>query len=123
MPGEGGAEPVFRYAPEIVLDAIDQGNRNFFPVLTQIFFRLRDITFLPGQAEILSHPANHLARIVTEVTAWPAEQRDPGRRHSGASVTSRPGTGPVPLGGLEPRRPRVRAVRRVLVRLAELAAA
>src|SRR5579863_5261338 len=84
---EGGAQAVFRYAPEIVLDTVDQRDGNLFPVLTQVFFRLRDITFLPGHAEIPGHPANHLACIVAEVTAWPTEQRDTGRRHLATSVS------------------------------------
>lgn len=91
MPGgiasEGGPEAVFGHAPEIVVDAVDQRNRNLFPVLTQVFLRLSDITFLPGNADILRHPADHQARIVAKVAARPAEQRDPGRRHLTAAVS------------------------------------
>lgn len=85
MPGgiasEGGAETVFRHAPEIVMYAIDQRDRNLFPVLTQVFFRLGDITFLPGNADVFGHPADHQARVVAKVAARPAEQRDPGCGH------------------------------------------
>src|SRR5215472_12975333 len=84
--GQGGSEAVFRYPPEVVLDAVHERDRDLLPVLTQIVLGLGDVTLLPGHAEILGHPADDLARVVAEVTAWPAEQRDSGRGHLASSV-------------------------------------
>jgi len=34
--GQGSAQAIFRYSPEIVLYAINQGDRDHLPVITQV---------------------------------------------------------------------------------------
>ena len=74
--GQRSTEAVFRYSPEIVLDAIHEGNWDLLPIFTQVILRLRDITLFPRNSEIIGNPANDLSRIVAQVTSWTAEQGD-----------------------------------------------
>lgn len=62
--GQHSAKAVFRDPPEIMLNAIYQRDGDLLPVFTQVFFRLRDVTFLPGHTEIIGHPANDLPRVI-----------------------------------------------------------
>jgi len=79
--GQRGTKALFRYAPEIVLDAVDEGNRDLLPVFTQVILRLRDITFFPRNSQIIGNSADDLSRIVAQVTSGTAEQGDSRRRH------------------------------------------
>ena len=74
-----------------MLDTVHKSNGNLFPVLAHIIFRLRDITFHPRDSEVLRHPADHLTRVVAQVAAGTAKQRDTGdaRTHS-ATVPLQP---------------------------------
>jgi hypothetical protein len=65
-----------------MVNTVHQRNGNLFPVLTHIVRRLRDITFLPRDTEIVGHSLDHLPCVVAQVTSGTAEQRDsrgPGR--------------------------------------------
>jgi len=79
--GQRSTEAVFRYSPEIVLDAIHEGNRDLLPIFTQVILRLRDITFFPRDSEIIGNSADDLSRVVAQVTSRTAEQGDSRRWH------------------------------------------
>ena len=74
--GQGSAEAVFRYPPEIVLYAINQGDRDHLPVLTQVILGLRDVPFLPGHPELTRHPADDRASVIAQMTARAVQQGD-----------------------------------------------
>ena len=76
--GQCGTEAVFRDPPEIVLNAINQGNGDLLPIFTHVFFRLRDVAFLPSHTEIIGNPADDLPGVIAQVTPGSSEQRDPG---------------------------------------------
>ena len=78
-----GSEAVFRNSPEIVLNAIHQGDGDLLPIFTHVFFRLRDVAFLPSHAEIIGNPTDDLPGVIAQVTPGSAEQGDP-RRERGA---------------------------------------
>src|SRR5215472_15552728 len=63
-----------------MLDAVDQRHRDHVGVIQQIAFGGGDVAFLPGHAEVGGDPGDHLARVIAQVAAGPAEQRDDGRR-------------------------------------------
>ena len=80
--GQRGAETVLRDSPEIVLNTIYQGDRDLFPIFTHVFFRLRDVAFLPGHIEIIGNPADDVPGVIAQMTPGSAEQGNsrPGRR-------------------------------------------
>jgi hypothetical protein len=103
--GQRGAEAVFRDSPEIVLNAIHQGDGDLFPLFTHVFFRLRDVAFLPGHTEIIGNPADDLPGVIAQVTPWFPQQGNsrcgrrahrypwpeyPGGAHSAVPSSSRP---------------------------------
>jgi hypothetical protein len=81
--GQCGTEAVFRDPPEIVLNAINQGNGDLLPIFTHVFFRLRDVAFLPGHAEIIGNAPDDLPGVIAQVAPGPAEQGDSRCRRSG----------------------------------------
>jgi hypothetical protein len=67
-----------------VLNAIYQGDRDLLPIFTHVFFRLRDVAFLPSHTEIIGNPADDLPGVIAQVTPGSAEQSDSrcgGRAH------------------------------------------
>jgi hypothetical protein len=74
--GQCGAQAVFRDSPEIVLNTIYQGDGDLFPIFTHVFFRLRDVAFLPGHTEIIGNPADDVPGVIAQVTPGSAKQGD-----------------------------------------------
>jgi hypothetical protein len=74
--GQRGTEAVFRDSPEIVLNAIHQGDGDLLPIFTHVFFRLRDVAFLPDHTEIIGNPPDDLPGVIAQVTPGSAEQGD-----------------------------------------------
>jgi hypothetical protein len=64
-----------------VLHAVHVRDRDLLPVLALIRLRLRDVAFLPGHAEVISHSADDLARLVAQVATRAGEERDPWLGH------------------------------------------
>jgi len=60
---------------------IDERDRDHLPVLTQVRLRLGDVALLPADSEVISDPADDLARVVAQVAPWAAEEQDPRRGH------------------------------------------
>jgi hypothetical protein len=60
---------------------IDERDRDHLPVLTQVRLRLRDVALRPANTEVISDPADDLARVVAQVTSRAAEEQDPRRGH------------------------------------------
>src|SRR5580692_12110208 len=83
-PAEGGAQAGLAYPPEVDLYPVDQRHRDLVPVLAQVLRRGGDVAFLPADAEVARHPLDHRPRVVAQMTARPAQQRD-------AVHTGRPG--------------------------------
>ncbi len=72
--GQRSTEAIFRDPPEIVLYAIYQGDGDLLPIFTHVFFRLRDVAFLPGHMEIIGNPPDDRPGIVAQVAPGSAEQ-------------------------------------------------
>lgn len=81
--GQRGPEAVFRNSPEIMLNAIHQGDGDLLPIFTHVFFRLRDVAFLPSHAEITGNPADDLPGVIAQVTPGSAEEDDSRRGRGG----------------------------------------
>src|SRR5208283_5733907 len=75
---QGSTQPVLAHPPEVVLHAIDQRHRDLVPVLGHVLAGRRDVTFLPPDPEIRGDPGDHRPRLLAQVAARLAEERDPG---------------------------------------------
>src|ERR1700690_1257010 len=76
LPAERRAQPWLADPPEVVLHAVDERHGDLVPVLAQVSFRLGDVAFLPGHAEVSGDPGDNRAGLVAQVAAGPPEQGD-----------------------------------------------
>src|SRR6185437_2156790 len=85
---ERPAKPVLIDAPEVVLDAINERDRDHLAVVFQIVLGRRDVPLGPGDPQVRGDPRDHRAGVIAEVTARPREQGDRVRhahRYQGSS--------------------------------------